>query len=129
MLDLASRRLTYTCAGHPAPLIRHAEGRIERLSPEDPEPAAGLLADFGYSRLEADFQPGALLLAYTDGILEATDTGGQIFGETRIRAVLAATAGLAASELNERLVGAVQAFSGKKTFEDDVCVVAIECVS
>ena len=129
LLDLASRRLTYTCAGHPAPLIRHAEGRIERLSPEDPEPAAGLLADFGYSRLEADFQPGALLLAYTDGILEATDTGGQIFGETRIRAVLAATAGLAASELNERLVGAVQAFSGKKTFEDDVCVVAIECVS
>ena len=127
LLDLTAGRLTYTCAGHPPPLIRHAENRIERLSPADPEPAAGLLADFGYSRLTADFKPGDLLLAYTDGILEATNAAGQIFGESRIKAVLAATAGVSAAEVNERLVGAVQVFSGQKQFEDDVCIVAIEC--
>jgi len=129
LIDLTSRRLSFTCAGHPAPLLRHVGGRIERLTPQDPEPAAGLLADFRYTCLETDFQSGAQLLAYTDGILEATNAGGQIFGETRIKAVLAATEGLAATELNERLVGAVQAFSGRQAFEDDVCVVAIEAMS
>lgn len=128
LLDLAAGRLDFANAGHPAPLIRHANGAIERLAPADPEPAAGLMSDFGYSRSGADFHPGDLLLAFTDGVLEAASPGGQIFGETRIKAVLTATAGKSAEELNARLIASVQGFSGRQTFEDDVCVVAIEAM-
>ena len=128
LLDLATGRLEYTNAGHPAPLIRHQAGVIERLSPADPEPATGLMADFNYSRLSAEFRPGDLLLAFTDGVFEATGTDGQIFGEKRIKAVLSATAGRPADEINQRLIAAVRDFSGRDSFEDDVCVVAIEAL-
>jgi sigma-B regulation protein RsbU (phosphoserine phosphatase) len=128
LIDLATGRLDYANAGHPAPLIRHARGEIERLSPADPEPAAGLMADFSYSRLSAEFLPGDLLLAFTDGVFEALGAEGQIFGETRIREVLAATAGRPAEEINQRLIAAVRDFSGRDSFEDDVCVVAIEAL-
>jgi sigma-B regulation protein RsbU (phosphoserine phosphatase) len=126
LIDLEERRVEYASAGHPAPLLRRTTGEIERLTPADPEPAAGLMRDFAYSRLSTHFRPGDLLLAYTDGVLETVDSGGQIFGEGRIREVLRTTAGRTAEEVNERLVAAVQEFSGRTTFEDDVCIVAIE---
>jgi len=128
LLDLATGRLEYANAGHPAPLIRHQDGGIERLSPADPEPATGLMADFNYSRLSAEFRSGDVLLSFTDGVFEATGKDGQIFGEARIREVLATTAGRPADEINQRLITAVRDFSGRDSFEDDVCVVAIEAL-
>lgn len=86
------------------------------------------MSEFSYSRLTAEFHPGDLLLAFTDGVFEATGTDGQIFGETRIKDVLSATAGRPADEINQRLIAAVREFSGRDSFEDDVCVVAIEAL-
>lgn len=126
IIDLETRRLDYASAGHPAPLLRSGTGEVQRLAPADPEPAAGLMRDFAYSRLTAHFHPGDLLLAYTDGVLEAADAAGQIFGETRIREVLKTTAGRTADQVNDQLIAAVQEFSGRSSFEDDVCVVAVE---
>jgi sigma-B regulation protein RsbU (phosphoserine phosphatase) len=128
LLDLSTGRLEYANAGHPPPLVRHGDGAIERLSPSDPEPATGLMSDFSYSRLNAEFRPGDVLLAFTDGVFEAAGAEGQIFGETRIREVLSATAGRPAGEINQRLIAAVREFSGRDSFEDDVCVVAIEAL-
>jgi sigma-B regulation protein RsbU (phosphoserine phosphatase) len=129
LIDLEAGRLEYASAGHPPPLVRRSSGGITRLAPADPEPAAGLMADFTYSRMETEFRRGDVLLAYTDGVLEAADAEGRIFGEPRIREVLTATAGLSTAELNGRLIAAVQQFSGRTSFEDDVCVVAIEAAN
>lgn len=126
VINLEARQIEYANAGHPAPLLRRDPGPVEPLAPADPEPAAGLMRDFAYSRLTAHFRPGDLLLAYTDGVLEAADAGGQIFGESRIREVMTATKGPTADDVIERLTTAVQEFSGRTSFEDDVCVVAIE---
>ena len=88
VIDIARRRVTYANAGHPPPLIaRPGCPEIRRLAPEDPEPATGLLADFSYSRLECEFAPGDLLLGFTDGITEAADVAGHLFGEEHIERV------------------------------------------
>jgi sigma-B regulation protein RsbU (phosphoserine phosphatase) len=127
IIDTETRTLVYGNAGHPAPLVRHAHSNsISRLAPCDPEPAAGLIADFTYTRHACEFLPGDLFLGYTDGILEAADAAGAIFGEDRLRQILADTPGLTGDEFSDRLLREVQIHSGRSVFADDVCIVAIE---
>jgi sigma-B regulation protein RsbU (phosphoserine phosphatase) len=126
VIDLKQRRIAYANAGHPPPLIaRTGSAAIQRLAPEDPEPATGLLAEFGYSRLECEFAPGDLLLGFTDGITEAADNSGRLFGEDQIRALLTTAPSLEAESVCHALMQSVGAHHGGSTFEDDVCVVAV----
>jgi sigma-B regulation protein RsbU (phosphoserine phosphatase) len=126
VIDIAARSLTYSNAGHPGPLIRQANsGALLRLMPDNPEPAAGLLADFTYTHESCDFGPGDLLFAYTDGVLEATDGAGAMFGDERLQQMLSTSRGLTGAEVSDKLLRAVQEFSGRAVFDDDVCLVAI----
>ncbi len=127
VIDLAARSLAYGNAGHPPPLVaRTHQETIARLAPADPEPAAGLIGDFRYTRHECAFEPGDLLLGYTDGVLEAGDAQGDMFGEDRIARLLARHRGARAGEMCDRILGEMHAHSGREAFEDDVCLVAIE---
>lgn len=127
VIDLATRTLAYGNAGHPPPLVlRRATSSVTRLVPSDPEPAAGLLGDFRYTAHQCAFEPGDLFLGYTDGVLEAADHGGAIYGEERIRTLLARSGGLSGAELSDSLLREIQLHRGHTAFEDDVCLVAIE---
>ena len=57
------------------------------LCSSDPEPAAGLVDGYMYTRYECPFDVGDLLLGYTDGVLEAADSNGELFGEERLTAI------------------------------------------
>ena len=126
VIDTGSNTLLYGNAGHPTTLIRRADGTIARLTSPDPEPAAGLIAGFAYARHECAFEAGDLLLGYTDGVIEAPDASGQLYGEERLIALLENSRALSGEEVCERLVQELAAFSGKTVFEDDVCFVTIE---
>lgn len=126
VIDTGSNTLVYGNAGHPTTLIRRGNGTIARLTSPDPEPAAGLIAGFAYARHECVFEAGDLLLGYTDGVIEAPNAEGQLYGEERLAALLEHSRGLSGEEVCERLVQELAAFSGKTVFEDDVCFVTIE---
>ncbi len=127
VIDVAARSLTYGNAGHPPPLVLHAAtGEIERLAPPDPEPATGLLAGFRYTRHHAGFAPGDVVLGYTDGVLEASDASGHLFGEDRMRTLLTNSRGMDGAAICDRLLREMERHSGRTSFEDDVCVVTIE---
>jgi sigma-B regulation protein RsbU (phosphoserine phosphatase) len=127
IIDLAAGVLTYSNAGHPAPLVLHEKNNlIARLAPDNPEPATGLLADFVYSSGSCEFLPGDIFLGYTDGILEAANVEGKMFGEEGIRKLLNDCRGKSSDDVTDRLLLQVEAYSGRKAFEDDVCIVAIE---
>lgn len=127
VIDTAAGTLTYANAGHPAPLVlRTSTGAMERLTFENPEPAAGLVEDFAYSRGEVPFRPGDRLLGYTDGLFEASDAAGVMFGETRLRQLIGESAALSGEQLIERLVREVIAFTGRNEFDDDICLVSVE---
>lgn len=130
VIDTSTGTLSYANAGHPPPLVRRGvDGLILRLAPSDPEPAAGLIDGFEYSRLECIFEPGDLLLGYTDGVIEAHDAASVIFGEERLHLVLTRNPALNGSDLSDHLLAEVREYSGQAAFEDDVCVVAIEAVA
>jgi sigma-B regulation protein RsbU (phosphoserine phosphatase) len=127
VIDTVKGSLSYGNAGHPAPLVRHARSdEVTRLAPCNPEPAAGLIADFEYTRHVCEFLPGDLFLGYTDGVLEASDDSGAIFGEDRLRHILTGTRGLSGAEVSDRVLRDVKRHSGRSEFEDDVCIVAVE---
>ncbi|MFI8306668.1 SpoIIE family protein phosphatase [Streptomyces sp. NPDC085927] len=69
-LDLATHRVCLATAGHPPPLLRHADGRTELL-PVPPGLLLGIETDTRYPALEVPLPPGCVLALYTDGLVEA----------------------------------------------------------
>jgi Stage II sporulation protein E (SpoIIE)/CHASE domain len=68
LLDPAASALTMVSAGHPPPLLRTASGRVERL-PEATHPPLGV-GDGEGPVVRVPFPPGAVLVGYTDGLVE-----------------------------------------------------------
>ncbi len=69
-LDLAGRRACVATAGHPPPLLRHADGRTELLR-VPPGLLLGIEPDTAYPALEIPLPHGSVLALYTDGLVEA----------------------------------------------------------
>ncbi len=127
VIDTESSKLTYANAGHPPPLLlQSTSGTIARLAPENPEPAAGLLDGFHYTAVTQEILPGDVFLAYTDGIIEAMAPDDDMFGEKRLQTFLLERRDLSGRDLLAQLVSDVEKFTGHKSFDDDVCLVAIE---
>jgi serine phosphatase RsbU (regulator of sigma subunit) len=72
----------------------------------------------------APFPPGAIVVAYTDGVIEARD-GGEQFGVERLDALLADRRGLLPGEIAEAVLAACRAWS-EGDLTDDLAVVVIE---
>lgn len=127
VIDTARQRIAFANAGHPPPLLlRRATGVVATLELANPEPAAGLVDGFTFTKGESDFAVGDKLLCYTDGVLEAADPTGDIFGAQRLGAVALQHAALDGAGLIAKIEAAVRAFSGREQFEDDLCLLAIE---
>lgn len=113
--------LVYCNAGHPPPLLLQ-DGTIHELGRGGlvlgPNPRA--LYERGYALLS----PGAILLAYTDGITEAEDSAGEAFGVPRLRELLV-RGWPSAKSLVEAVFTAVRAFSSAGSPRDDQTVVAV----
>ncbi|HEY0534332.1 MAG TPA: PP2C family protein-serine/threonine phosphatase, partial [Actinoplanes sp.] len=99
--------LRYANAGHPAPLLLRSGHVVHELSKGRRLPLGlgGPPDEIAEHRME----PGDRLLLYTDGITEARDPAGELFGIRRLadHAERHAAAGLPASETLRRLAQAV----------------------
>jgi len=124
VLDRQRRRLTYANAGHNPPLLLRANGRVEWLTVGGP--LLGPLPATRYEEAFLDLDPGDLLVLYTDGITEACDSSGEMFGSERL-AELARAAGPAASARSvcQRILEAVRAHTGRVQAEDDLTAVVL----
>lgn len=121
-IDLRNGDCTLASAGHDAPLLLRADGGVER--PEcGSGPPLGIDVSDDFPLWRGRLQPGDSLVAWTDGITEAFDTGDRAFGEERLSAVV--RAGYSARENCERLVAEVHAFAGDASQSDDITVLAI----
>jgi sigma-B regulation protein RsbU (phosphoserine phosphatase) len=70
--------------------------------------------------------PGDLLVLYTDGISEAMNTGGDLFGLAHLQDLIHEAIHLEASQLLERILCEVDAFTNKETLNDDIALVVIK---
>jgi sigma-B regulation protein RsbU (phosphoserine phosphatase) len=81
-----TRNLLYLSAGHPPLLHRH--GQVELVGEGDQIPL-GVLRDHEYRNNSIRVERGATLVLYTDGIVEARDLRGEMFGIERLKSLVA----------------------------------------
>lgn len=108
-IDLATGRLTYVAAGHPAPLLLR-DGRVVSSLEGGRRLPFGLGGDMApVVAGEAALQPHDWLVLYTDGITEARDAAGGFFGQDRFVDLLerGAASGQPPAETTRRLTHAV----------------------
>lgn len=113
-----SWRLRWCNAGHPPPLLVHADGTAELLG-RDPDLLVGLLREARRGEHEVVLRPGDTVLLYTDGLVETRR--GDI--ETDLDRLRARVAPLAAGG-PQALVDALLAAAGAP--EDDVALLAVQ---
>jgi len=93
ILDAASGAVILCNAGHDAPRRVCVDGHVERLQPADGPPLC-VMDDFEYPAQHYQLAPGECLCLTTDGITEAMNEAGQLYGNERLDALLG---GLAAN--------------------------------
>lgn len=117
------RRLQYVSAGHPPALLRHADGRIERLG-DDGDIPIGIERTHRWSNVEVSMDRGATLLVCTDGILEAGG-GAAPFGMERLAGILAGSDG-DANAVRQAVVDALVRHQGGSVGRDDQTLVVLQ---
>jgi serine phosphatase RsbU (regulator of sigma subunit) len=127
VLHPAEQRATIVNAGHMAPLVRRAAGKIE----EPGEPLAGLplaVTDgVDYEQCEITIDRGDTVTLYTDGINESIDAGGAFYTIDRLRQQVSRTRD-GASLLGPAIIEDVRRFLGKAPQIDDMCLVCFSRV-
>jgi len=107
----------YVNAGHNPPMILLGEGRIETL--DKGGLLLGAMPDMQYEQGSLNLQKDDLIFLYTDGVSEAENADGEMFGEDRIQAILKKGHDLPPAEILTRLESQVQQFIGDIPLSDD----------
>jgi phosphoserine phosphatase RsbU/P len=121
--DLASRQLCYVRAGHVPPYLRRANGTIERLMTLG-GPPLGLVEEAIHRSDVVALQAGDRLLVLTDGFTEAADPAGQLFGDARVEAFLAATTSPGETALRQ-LTAVTREFEAGQPPSDDAAALML----
>lgn len=95
MLNAATGEVVLCNAGHDAPRRLSADGRVEVLRSADGPPLC-VIDDFDYPVQHYQLQPGECLCLITDGITEAMNAAGELYGQARMDRALAQGGGGAA---------------------------------
>jgi serine phosphatase RsbU (regulator of sigma subunit) len=117
-------RLHYANAGHPYPyLYRAREGFLHRLQALDPILGALDVGAGGYARRTMPWEPGDVLVMYTDGVTEARDDAGRMFEHEALEVCIAETEGDSAESIRDRILEQISAHAGDGTQDDDLTLV------
>ena len=119
---LEENRLTYTNAGHNAPMLVRADGGVSRLDAGGV--VLGVFPDWVYRQDTVRLNPGDRLLVYSDGVTEAENRHGEEFGEARLVSLLEAHRSLDATSLRKKIIRAVSDFTGGR-FQDDATLLVV----
>jgi sigma-B regulation protein RsbU (phosphoserine phosphatase) len=125
ILDLPSRRLHYVNAGHPPPVVIGPTGAAPL---REGGAMMGVLPGARFERGSRQLEPGEVLIAYTDGVIEATGLGGREYGIERLVMTAAARSGQSAEEIVEAVSHDLEAHASLNggLDHDDQLLVAIQ---
>ena len=124
VLDGASGELELVIAGHDAPLAVDTAGEVRELGGTG-GPPLGVLEGFEYRSEPHRLAPGETLLLYTDGVTEAQDPAGRLFGHERLCELMRSLGGLPAAAVADRVRDGVLDFAAGAEPADDMTVLVI----
>jgi PAS domain S-box-containing protein len=119
-LRLERDEATLAVGGHPLPLYISRQGVTEL---GEHGPLLGAFADVHWKDFTVELEAGSTLLAYTDGVTDARDEGGDRFGFRRLTETLTDLGALTAGEVSERLTSTLDAFQTAAHADDTAAIV------
>ena len=124
-VDLIRRRLDLVDCGHTG--VIHVRGGTDlcEMIHGDNLPL-GIREGEIYDQIAVPFEAGDVFVFYSDGITEASDAGGELFGADRLMACVRTNGTLAPDALVGAIRTAVVGFAGSDRLTDDLTCVAVE---
>jgi serine phosphatase RsbU (regulator of sigma subunit) len=122
VLDRQTGTAVISSAGHPYPYQRQGTSGQWLLVTLEPGFPLGFDDGANYDETTISFRPGDHLLLYSDGIQEAENCRGELFGERHLLATLQQSAG-EPQQVRDTLLHAARRFRGQDHFDDDVTLV------
>jgi sigma-B regulation protein RsbU (phosphoserine phosphatase) len=123
VLDVAKGEVACASGGHPPPRLVLPDGTVTGISARGL--ALGIDAPQEYETVTAALPPGATVVAYTDGVVEARRAGEQ-FGIERLDALLAEHRSLPPAEIARAALAACRAWTDDGELKDDFALVVIK---
>jgi sigma-B regulation protein RsbU (phosphoserine phosphatase) len=124
VIDLRSGLVTGANAGHNQPVFVGADG-LARFVFRTTGLVAGVMPDLGIRSESMPLSPGDTLILYTDGITEAFNPAGEMFGNERLLGCLDGETGRTAEETASMLMEQVNHFAAGAPQSDDIAIVVI----
>ncbi len=123
-IDPTRRLMHYTCAGHEPVFLVRPDGEIVSLAPT--APLIGIFEDQHHLFKQAfvELVAGTLFFGATDGVTEARDATGQLFGMERLIDIVRHSRARPEADIAAAVLAAVDAFCDGKR-RDDIAVVAL----
>ncbi len=118
--DGDTRRLTYSNAGHLAPIVLGQDGSVRRL--EAGGMVVGLFDNMEYQEETVEIRAGDVFIAFSDGMTEPENEFGE-FGEDRLIETVAANRHLPLARISAHAVAAVKDWTGAGEQPDDITLV------
>ena len=124
VINVESLEFCYVCAGHPLPIVVSRGGKARQA--QGSGMPIGVEQDFEYSEICLPLKPGDRLYIYSDGVTEARNDSGEMFGDERLIASLSEADAEPVGESTERIAKAVFDWCKPGLPEDDVTVLSCE---
>ena len=117
-------KVEYLNAGHVPALLRRRSGDVTELGSLNFP--IGMFDFTAYTSATVQLEPRDFLVMYSDGVTEAANPDGEMFGEERLAEVVKSFSGESAQELLETVVEAVRQFTAGYAQADDITVVVVQ---
>ena len=122
-----SGKIVYINAGHPTPIRLGDDGRCWRFG-QSTAPLVGASKEWpvgAFTQTEDRLRHGDTLVLYTDGVTEARNSKGELFGEEALVEVITRTPAVTAQGMCERVIQAVDEYQ-KHNRADDLTILVLK---
>ena len=125
IVEISTGKLIAANAGHEYPVIRHEDGSFETYKDKHGLVIGGMI-DTVYTEYQIDLKPGDKIFLYTDGITEASDAEGRMYGMNRLLDALNQAPGGSAQEIINNVRSSVDSFVKEAEQFDDLTMLCFE---
>ncbi len=126
MYDTETNILHYSCCGHLPALLCRKDGEVIELVTEGT--ALGVVPFDKVIAAQVKAFPGDYIVLYTDGIIEAHDMDGKLFGKKRLIEVLRQAKEQTSQQVVDKVLHEVEVYSQGRPQHDDVTILVVRVI-
>ncbi len=123
ILDTQNHTLTYCNAGHELPFL--ISGSREPIRLNEGGTMIGIMDAFPFEEAVITFQPGDMLVSFSDGVTEAMNLEREQFGESKLGDLIKENIGIPAERIIEEIIKAVRTHAGEAPQYDDITALVV----